>query len=1551
MAKYIVNRAYNKKTLPVVWLGPPNFSRYSRGLQIDIDLPAELGDRLLVTGDHGNGYYNLQVGNIRKADSGDYMCKIGSREIRSVNVQVKTQAEQNQGLFPYILNLATRATIEANATCGLARAEYFCKLVEHVDLMPRISHCDYCNAREISQAHPITNAIDGSNLWWQSPSISNGWEYNYVTITMDLGLIYQVAYVVVKAANAPRPGNWILEKSVDGITFKPWHYFAITDDDCANIYKVPAVEGKPSYDYLADDEVRCTSYFSKLSPFENGEIFISLTNGRPGIFKPSKILLDFTSARYVRLRFQKIRTLNADLMSLKARDPRNLDPSVTRRYFYSIKDISVGGQCICYGHATECQRRGNTDNLACVCQHNTCGTNCEICCPLYNNKPWVRGGSNGNNTDVNCEACNCHGHASSCVYNATVDNLGLSLNMAGELKGGGVCINCTDFTMGINCERCLPGYFRPWGVPHNSPRPCRPCSCRASIGSTGICVEDDSRMDKGLMPGSCICKTGFSGQNCDQCAVGYHSYPRCEPCSCSTAGTVDPKMCEGRCVCKQNVEGANCDRCKPGFYDLRADNAQGCRQCFCFGISSTCQSAGLGLVQITDMSSNMDGWTIITLNDDWFSYFPTLVDGWLEYRTFPARDQNMLDPGDGSRQEDVIYYWQAPHKYYGNRLASYGGSLNYNIKFTLDTSAPVQTHLAEANVILQGANLTITNGRSYIREDQDNKRSVVLDETNWFELDTTNGRYIGSQHVSRKDFMLLLFDLRRILIRATHHTAQDNVMLKNVLLDTSNAGSTNTATISGVEKCTCPRGYTGLSCESCDIGWRRLNNILYGGQCIPCNCYGHSKTCDPYTGRCLMCTDNTEGNNCEVCRAGFYGDPTRGTPDDCKPCGCPLTEPSNNFASTCALSPKFDNPDAFVCLDCAVGYTGERCERCDHGYYGFPGVLGDRCQPCKCNGNINPNMVGSCDQLTGDCRLCLHNTEGPNCGRCRTGYFGTARNGDCKLCSCDPFGSVNMTCNRDTGFCTCKPHYTGRQCDRCEENYWGLESGKGCSPCNCDPIGSYFAQCESLTGQCRCKQGVTGQQCDTCVEGYYGLVSKGECLECKPCEKPGHICHMETGECVCPPNTEGERCERCVDTYWGYHPRLGCKACNCDVNGSVDQDCDPLNGQCLCRADYAGVRCNSCLFGFYNFPDCTLCLCSVEGTEPSSCSPSGACSCQESDGQCTCKSNTGGRTCQQCVNSSFSLDLHNPNGCTDCFCFGRADTCRQAQYVWIKKELPDQAVTFSNKANTRALPQQHGFYVIPSGQSSTAVVGTQGEPVYWRVPGIKGDMTLSYNGELFFTLEQVNHKAPLSDLEGLVDKPLVIVLGYGIPVVYRSDVRWSADRGLQFRVRLHEHYWRSMQNGLVSRQMMMVILQNVTDVLIRATWDNSAFGAKLTGMSIDHAVDNAALLGQPALGIEECKCRPEYIGLSCQNPAEGYYRVPNVGPVDFTDLIDIVGRVEPCACNGHSDKCDPETGICINCTEHTMGKHCELCATGYYGDPSSGGACQRCACPLEVDSN
>ena len=41
------------------------------------------------------------------------------------------------------------------------------------------------------------------------------------------------------------------------------------------------------------------------------------------------------------------------------------------------------------------------------------------------------------------------------------------------------------------------------------------------------------------------------------------------------------------------------------------------------------------------------------------------------------------------------------------------------------------------------------------------------------------------------------------------------------------------------------------------------------------------------------CLHDTTGDYCEQCAPGFYGIATRGSPYDCVPCACPLTEPSN----------------------------------------------------------------------------------------------------------------------------------------------------------------------------------------------------------------------------------------------------------------------------------------------------------------------------------------------------------------------------------------------------------------------------------------------------------------------------------------------------------------------------------------------------------------------------------------------------------------------------------------------------------------------------------
>lgn len=43
-----------------------------------------------------------------------------------------------------------------------------------------------CAVSVCAEHHPVEYAIDGTNRWWQSPSIKNGMEYHYVTITLDL---------------------------------------------------------------------------------------------------------------------------------------------------------------------------------------------------------------------------------------------------------------------------------------------------------------------------------------------------------------------------------------------------------------------------------------------------------------------------------------------------------------------------------------------------------------------------------------------------------------------------------------------------------------------------------------------------------------------------------------------------------------------------------------------------------------------------------------------------------------------------------------------------------------------------------------------------------------------------------------------------------------------------------------------------------------------------------------------------------------------------------------------------------------------------------------------------------------------------------------------------------------------------------------------------------------------------------------------------------------------------------------------------------------------
>uniref|UniRef100_W5N6F6 Laminin subunit beta-2 n=1 Tax=Lepisosteus oculatus TaxID=7918 RepID=W5N6F6_LEPOC len=342
-------------------------------------------------------------------------------------------------------------------------------------------------------------------------------------------------------------------------------------------------------------------------------------------------------------------------------------------------------------------------------------------------------------------------------------------------------------------------------------------------------------------------------------------------------------------------------------------------------------------------------------------------------------------------------------------------------------------------------------------------------------------------------------------------------------------------------QCRCHHGATGRQCANCHPGHWGFPN------CRPCQCNGHSESCDPSTGACINCRDYTAGEQCEGCMKGFYGNPVLGSGDHCRPCPCPGNPGSaHSNGESCYADPSSNQ----VICNCKQGYAGPRCDRCASGYFGNPERAGGECRPCQCNGNIDTLDPGSCDPRTGQCLKCLYNTDGPTCGECRPGYYGNALiPQNCRRCTCAAVGTLQSQCQGDlcycdkkTGACPCRPSVIGQNCDQCAPQHWNLGRDLGCEPCACHLQHSLRADCNMFTGQCHCRPGFGGRVCSECQEDYWG-----------------------------DPTTE-------------------CKECSCDPFGAEISQCDRQTGHCQCREGATGPRCDQCSRGFTgNFPKCVRC--------------------------------------------------------------------------------------------------------------------------------------------------------------------------------------------------------------------------------------------------------------------------------------------------------------------------------------------------------------------------
>ncbi|XP_049631522.1 basement membrane-specific heparan sulfate proteoglycan core protein [Suncus etruscus] len=516
-----------------------------------------------------------------------------------------------------------------------------------------------------------------------------------------------------------------------------------------------------------------------------------------------------------------------------------------------------------------------------------------------------------------CERCGCHGHADTCEPET------------------GACQGCQHHTEGPRCEQCQPGYYG--DAQRGTPQDCQPCPCYgtpATGQATHTCFLDTDGY------ATCdACSPGHSGRHCERCAPGYYGNPsQGQPCrrdsgqlpqpiecSCdprgSTSSHCDPA---GQCQCKAQVEGLNCNHCRPHHFHLSASNSEGCLPCFCMGVTQQCTSSSYSrhLISTHFAPGDFQGFSLVNPQrssrvTEGFSVQPTPEGAQLSFNNFAQLGHES-------------FYWQLPETYQGDKVGAYGGKLRYTLSYR---AGPQGSPLSDPDVQITGNNIMLVASQPALQGPEKKSYEIAFREEFWRRTD--------GQPATREHLLMALADLDELLVRATFSSVPLQASISGVSLEVAQPGPLVGAQALEVEQCRCPPGYEGLSCQDCAPGYTRTGSGLYLGHCELCECNGHSDLCHPETGACSQCLHSATGEFCEQCAPGYYGDATAGTPEDCQPCACPLTNPENMFSRTCESL----GTGGYRCTACEAGYTGQYCEQCAPGYVGNPNVRGGRCVP------------------------------------------------------------------------------------------------------------------------------------------------------------------------------------------------------------------------------------------------------------------------------------------------------------------------------------------------------------------------------------------------------------------------------------------------------------------------------------------------------------------------------------------------------------------------------------------------------------------------------
>ncbi|XP_034384273.1 protein jagged-2b [Cyclopterus lumpus] len=445
-------------------------------------------------------------------------------------------------------------------------------------------------------------------------------------------------------------------------------------------------------------------------------------------------------------------------------------------------------------------------------------------------------------------------------------------------------------------------------------------------------------------------------------------------------------------------------------------------------------------------------------------------------------------------------------------------------------------------------------------------------------------------------------------------------------------------------QCNCERNWGGLLCDK-DLNYcGRHQPCVNGGTCMNtepdeyyCSCpRGYSgKTCQIADHACVS-NPCTNGGTCHEVSTGFE-------------CQCP----PGWEGPTCA-----DNLDECASSPCAQGGT---CVDLEDGFECIcpPQWEGKTCQidANECSGKPCVNAY-SCKNLIGGYHCdCFRGWSGQNCDININGCHGQCQNGaTCKEsprghhCQCPP-GFVGSHCEIQRNKCDGRPCQNGGQCHavldgfvcQCPPQFAGqLCEIDGWSPSDaCDPNPcENEAKCHSMDQDfyCACPEGFEGKTCerlkdkcqtapcqviDSCTVAVATNDSAGvQHISSNVCGPRGRCISQPVGNftCVCDPGFSGIYCHENIND---------CINNPCGNGGTCIDGVNSL--QCFCPDGWEGQLCD------LNVNEC----------KPNPCKNGGSCVDLVNDFYCECVDSWKGKTCHSRESQCDATTCSNGGTCYD----------------------------------------------------------------------------------------------------------------------------------------------------------------------------------------------------------------------------------------------------------------------------------------------------------------